>query len=301
MIRNAFEGALAKLNRAEEHFATFEIEREMFFKRDPYRIEVELDLDTGWHIATFRIVEEPPALLSVLLGELAYETLSALNHLTWELAARKKGRHRIMDVKNQVQFPVCRTPDQFAKVQLVKKQLVGREALRVIERLQPYDGRMGLRCGNAHPLMLVKEIADADKHRVLMGSFAQVQFSEVRWDWDTRATGEADYEQPETALPQSLKDGVELTRIRFKQGNRKANPRASRTPEADLRFHTDLVSIRYGQIRSILPWLKDVALFGLSSLFNQDRYLEPTIGWRAWWELAADTRRGLEKPACPRG
>jgi hypothetical protein len=136
MIRNAFEGALAKLDRAEDHFLTYEVERELFLERDPYRVEVKLDHRSGWHIARLRILEEPPALLSVLLGELAYETLSALNHLTWELAARKVGRRRVMMVKNQVQFPVCRTPGHFANVPLVKNQLVG---IRRFGRLSVYS------------------------------------------------------------------------------------------------------------------------------------------------------------------
>ena len=205
------------------------------------------------------MLEEPPTLLSVLLGELAYETLSALNHLTWELAARKIGRRRVIKVKNQVQFPVC-PPRHFANVPLVKNQLVGQKGLRAIERLQPYDGRMGLRRANGHPLVLVKEIADADKHRVLASSFAQIRFSEIRWEWDEWEKGYGDFEQPEIVLPRPLADGVELTRIRFKQGNRKANPRASRTPEADLLFSTDRGAIRHRHIKTIIPWLQDVAL-----------------------------------------
>jgi hypothetical protein len=299
MIPDAFEGAMAKLDRAVEHFDEYEIERDLFLERDPYQVEVKLDRRSGWHIARLRIREEPPPLFGVLLGELAYETISALNHLIWELAARKVGRRRVLKVKNQVQFPVCRTPAHFANVPLVKHQLVSRKALRAIERLQPYDGRLSLRRAGGHPLVLAKALADADKHRVLASSFAQIRFSEIRWEWDEWETGEGDFEQPVVGLPRPLADGAEVARIRFKEGNRKANVRANRSPEVDLLFNTDRGPIRHKHILTIPWWLQDVALVGLSSLFDQDHYQEPASGWRSWWAMTASTKRGLEKPVRP--
>jgi hypothetical protein len=96
-----------------------------------------------------------------------------------------------------------------------------------------------------------------------------------------------------------LLDGVELTRVKFLHGNRRAKVRAAGDPEVDLLFRTDRGPVRHKHIRTIPWWLQDVALLGMSSLFNQDYYLEPKSGWRQWWRLVADTKRGLEKPVRP--
>ena len=78
---------------------------------------------------------------------------------------------------------------------------MGGKSLRVIERLQPYDGRLGLRRGSSHPLALTKAIADADKHRLLAGCFAQIRFTPMLLEWNESVTGRGEYTQrgPELA------------------------------------------------------------------------------------------------------
>lgn len=292
----AFAGAMAKLARAQEHFAEYEVERDMYLEREPYGVDFKYDHASGWHVSRFRVLEEPPPILSVLLGEIAYATLSALNHLTWELAERKLGKRQLGKVKRDIQFPVCRTPNHFANSPLARKRLVGRKSLRAIERLQPYDGRLGLRRGSSHPLALTKAIADADKHRLLVGRFAQIRFTPMRLEWNESVTGRGEYTQRGPGTLPPLLDGVELTRVKFLEGNSKAKVRAAGSPEVDLLLSTDRGAVRHRHIGAIPWWLQDVALMGMSWLFDQDEYMEPPSGWRSWWKLAAETKHGLAKP-----
>lgn len=90
----ALEAAWAKYNKAVRELAVLRANVERFLARDPYTVEVRLDPDTGWWIASTRIVEEPPPVLGVQVGCIAHEAYSALNHVTWALGARKLGHAR---------------------------------------------------------------------------------------------------------------------------------------------------------------------------------------------------------------
>ena len=90
-----------KLRRASEHLDAVASEIVAFRNRNPYRITVQFERDTGWWVATARISEEPGPRLSVLVGEVAYAHLSALNHLVWELAARKVGRRKVSTARSR--------------------------------------------------------------------------------------------------------------------------------------------------------------------------------------------------------
>jgi hypothetical protein len=84
--------AKAEVDPGREDLKTLRENIGTLLERNPYRVEVEFDRKTGWHVAYARIVQEPEPDLAVLVGSAAYQFHSALNLIAWELAARKIGR-----------------------------------------------------------------------------------------------------------------------------------------------------------------------------------------------------------------
>jgi len=267
-VHPALEAAYAKRDRAREHLETLELEADEFLRGYPYRVGIEIDPEITWYTAYLKIVKEPPPRLSVLVGEIAYECLSALNHLVWELAARKQGRKRVMKIKRSIQFPVCIGPSHFANQALVKDRLISRPALAKIARLQPYvTPRRSYLTPNAS-LRWVKDIADSDKHRVLARGFGELRLDDIEWEWDeTVADGPITEDlSPPDGLP--LEDGAHIGRIRFRTGHLDAGVDVDRQPGADILFDTGAEQVRILHMEAALFWLEKVALPWLEPLFS---------------------------------
>src|SRR5947208_11116777 len=93
-------------------------------------------------------------------------------------------------IRGNVQFPVAQSPAHFGQAAIVHHRHVSKPALAVFERLQPYKGHHGPLGPPQHPLSLLKEIADADKHRVLAMSFGHVALDRIPFLWDSeKASG----------------------------------------------------------------------------------------------------------------
>jgi hypothetical protein len=268
-VHPALEAANAKRDRAREHVESLEDEADEFLGGYPYRVEVvsNPDPEVTWHTAKLKIVKEPPPRLSVLVGEVAYECISALNHLVWELATRKLGKRKVVKLKRVIQFPVSKSPVHFADQPLVKKRLVSAPALAKIERLQLYRGMRGLAGSINAPLGWAKLIADADKHRILAGRIGELRFDEVGWDWDeTRASGPIIRNMlPAEGGP--LKDGAYVSRIRFARGHAEAAVYMDRQPGADILFDAEGEMLRVENVEAIWTWLDKIALPTLTPLF----------------------------------
>lgn len=72
----------------------------------------------------------------VLIGDIAHNLRSALDHLAWELV--RIGSDRQPRMPRMVQFPCCDTPGEF-RAELGKRLPgVGAEYIAAIEDLQPY-------------------------------------------------------------------------------------------------------------------------------------------------------------------
>lgn len=233
MADHPLDGAEAKVARAWEHRKALRAEISRFLKTDPYPVVVDLDPQTGWHVARLRVLKEPPLLFSIIAGEMAYEYVSALNHLVWELAARKLGRKKVWKYRMGIQFPIAASPESFLKPVLVRKQYVSKRALAIIESLQPYNGRDGLPGAQSHSLLLLKNVADSDKHRILAPRLTRITIGDLEFEWD-RSVASGPEVEPLLQPGQGLYDGTELERIRFSSGNDQANVRVDRQLPIDI-------------------------------------------------------------------
>jgi hypothetical protein len=231
MREHPLDGVRGKIERAWEHQKKLRAEIKAFEAAKPYSVSVVFDPGSRWHVARLRVAAEPPLRLSIIAGEMAYEYISALNHVAWELAARKLGQKRAWACRMRVQFPATLTPSEFDKQPLAKERLVSKQALSVMRELQPYTGRDGQEGARRHSLWLLKELADSDKHRVLAPMISSLVLRELEYDWDNPTRAD-EFKIERLLRPgQRLYDGKALGRIRFSAGNDEAN-----------------VSVRHGEI-----------------------------------------------------
>jgi len=246
--------ALAKADRAVEHFNTLKARIGAFLDEKPYRLAIELEAHTGWHVAQMWVVKEPPPALCVIVGEIAYQQISALNLLTFELAQRHLRREPTKKEARLIQFPIALSAADFRGWQVLK--FVSAHTAAVFEELQPYRGFHGPKGPGQHVLPLLKEITDSDKHQDLVASFAYVSFEGIAFEWDTDAASDPLFEQL-VSQDDSLEEGTPIARIRFKVGNDQAKVRVDRELAADVRFLTRNWAIDLGDLENSIGWMSD--------------------------------------------
>ena len=147
-------------------------------KETTYRVvRAEYDSDRQKH--AYRVLMDvlPPLVIGVLIGEIAHNLRSALDGLTWQLALlgpkapEKNTMFPIFTVRQtkRRQKSGDKIP-HFAEGGLRRIRSLRLEHQQDIESLQPYKGGHGFR---QHPLYLLSELNNADKHRLLpvVGAF----------------------------------------------------------------------------------------------------------------------------------
>lgn len=265
----SLKAAQAKLALATEHLQTFKTEVSRVEESSPYRLTVDFNAQSGWWVATADVSDEPGPDLGVLIGAIAYQCLSALNILVWELAARKVGSRRIHtdSIRRHVSIPVTVREQDFASLPLISKHWVSVPATAALRRLQPYAGPHGPSGPNEHPLRLLKEIADSDKHRVLVSHFFHTTMQGVSWAWDTaKARGPV---VKVGILPNSgiIEHGVPVAAIRFDEGNEEANVKVDPQPSSQVRISTDSWVIRPPDVEMFWRWAVEAVEIKLAPLF----------------------------------
>lgn len=172
------EGPRLKVRRAKSEIDLLAGLQDVFIKDAKYQVvRAEFNPKTQKQVHRLRVEgpESPPHDWGVLIGEIAHNLRSALDGLTWQLALLQTDTPA-----SRTQFPVFRI--RRTKRKGPGKNLIphfedgGRNMIRdlsrphqaVIEGLQPYKRRRGVRVSPSyHPLYLLSEINNADKHRTL--------------------------------------------------------------------------------------------------------------------------------------
>lgn len=154
-------GAVAKLDRAEEHLATLDASLTVWrgANRNPFTNAQNPDKTEIRHYLNFDV---PPDLVrwGVLAGDCVHNLRSALDHLAWEASTIKDG---------SVEFPVFKDRDKFLSTErgggLHKIRGIERaEAREIIKRYQPWGNPNGF---DQDSLWLIHEFDRMDKHQVL--------------------------------------------------------------------------------------------------------------------------------------
>lgn len=157
---------LLKWNRAAEHFKLLKDECGTFISTEPYGISEKVETEDDWHLARLTVKEHPDIRLGVIAGDVVNNLNASLDHLVYALSLTKpKGTG----------FPVSVDPDAYVMTSAKKKRSdrdrllagVPDDDRAIIDAYQPYESG-----GTGDLLWLMREFANADKHRVTPAAFA---------------------------------------------------------------------------------------------------------------------------------
>jgi hypothetical protein len=143
-------------------------ETDRFVNSDPYYFTVEFDSASGWHHVWFHVRPQPRSItqFGAVVGDFVHNLRSPLDVLTWALVRRgQPAKSLTREEIKQVAFPRSVRPRDFTSLRTVK--WMGPDAATVIEVFQPYKGGHDQAVAGQHFVLLLDELWNADKHRVL--------------------------------------------------------------------------------------------------------------------------------------
>ncbi len=130
-------------------------------KSDFYDVRAEMN-EQGSVIWRFGQQKPVPHEIPILIGEIAHQIRSSLDHILFAIAKPVAGK------ENRVQMPICETAESFAEAHQRRGRMpgieVGSDRFRVIESIQPY-----LRRSRPENWILwqISQINNWDKHRMM--------------------------------------------------------------------------------------------------------------------------------------
>jgi hypothetical protein len=111
---------------------------------------------------------EPDPQISLLFGDAVHNMRSALDHLVYELVASNQDRPAGVP-NHKTMFPICDTRTRFQTQAHRRGRITGVpvDACAVIERAQPFHRREAGQDHRVHPLWVLNQLDNIDKHRRL--------------------------------------------------------------------------------------------------------------------------------------
>jgi hypothetical protein len=165
-----------KISWANKHFKALQDEVERFLDSHPYGVITELDEKTGKYILRAKINAEPPVEWGLVIGDIAHNLRSALDHLIWQLCLLQTSKPH-----KRAEFPIFLEAGRYNATRI--SQLTPRQKA-LIEGLQPYHGSNPA----SHPLWILHEINNADKHRLIQLAGRALEFKSLGfnqlWGYD---------------------------------------------------------------------------------------------------------------------
>ncbi len=159
----ALDGTWAKMRHAETRLRELIRAADEYVASPPYRVKPFVSASEerwGWRAESTR---RPPLELSLMLGDVVHNLRSALDHMTWAFARTVHDQPSRM-----TQFPIFDEAPvgEFRNHRYVRD--VPAEVAGLMEVLQPYstDDDVGRMIGEE--LVMLRELSNRDKHRVLL-------------------------------------------------------------------------------------------------------------------------------------
>lgn len=215
----SFEGVDIKLHRAKMHFKDLHRQIQAHINSDLYRFRCDVYRQGFDHV--YRAESAPPVKLglSAILGDVVHNLRSALDHLAWQLVILNG-----MVPPSNCAFPIRdsrlrRDPltGQVVPTPLELTGSVSNEVIRAIDHYQPYQAQEGV-----HPLALLRDLDNIDKHRhLILGAAA------VSWGIGAYSKTGPNIRPLVTsfrAFPVSLKPGVVAAKVIYAEPYPKPDP-----------------------------------------------------------------------------
>lgn len=168
------DGARPKVDRADEHRAA--LAEETSHDREENWLPISAEIDDASGLCLVRISAEPnfPVVRwGLMIGDVVHNLRSALDHLAWQIAhenGKSPGNPR------QVQFPIADTATAFRSSSAL--QQIDPAYWPRVEAFQPYTPITGPDRWSGppiHPLALLRDLSNEDKHRVVTPIIARSQ------------------------------------------------------------------------------------------------------------------------------
>jgi hypothetical protein len=174
-VPHPLDGARLKLDRARAHLRGVDSGVAAYLGTQPVQVEDRQDRDGNrrhiqW-IAT--AAQESPPELGVIVGEWAHNVRGALDYTVYELVRRETGE----EDPRWTQFPIVLEEPRYADQERQRLRSAPDWALPVFRGLQPFnDGDEAA----WHPLAILGDISNRDKHRLVHTAAMQIAGSQAR-------------------------------------------------------------------------------------------------------------------------
>jgi hypothetical protein len=172
-VAHPLDSVRLKVLRTEEHLRELESEIGQWASRHPNAIVGKFEPETSDYVFRFRVFEPTHDRWGLLIGDSVHNARSALDHLACRLV-ELNGK----TANRATQFPIFTTCSDFVRVGKRMVAKLDRRHLDMIEQLQPYHAGdnlpevAGAHRIAQHPLTILNDLSNADKHRVFNTTFA---------------------------------------------------------------------------------------------------------------------------------
>src|SRR5918996_2456079 len=170
------DGSRLKIDRAKEHLDALYSDIRRFIESKPYTIIKHKS--NGLPQVSVEQKQLVPAKWGLIVEDIVFNLRASLDYIIWQLSLPTINKKRMQGQRprNMPQFPICdRRSDYIRKGGTPRRQidLVPKGKRHIIEQLQPYHRR---KWPELEILSILRDISNADKHRVITPVFAQVVF-----------------------------------------------------------------------------------------------------------------------------
>lgn len=149
-----------KIKRAKDHIDNLKVERIRFVGNNRYFGVPQYNAETDSTKFSLEYVPEIPPCIRLILGDIAHNLRTALDHLACEIA-------RSMGIAEPtVYFPICETEKVYKAESGRKTKGLPKEAKDFIDTIGPYGGHDDLLWG-------LHELDRIDKHRLVLTTTAR--------------------------------------------------------------------------------------------------------------------------------
>ncbi|HTM55826.1 MAG TPA: hypothetical protein VL175_17495 [Pirellulales bacterium] len=150
-------GARLKLKRANKHIRNLAIAVTAFKKSRPCKISTKRN-DKGHKLFYVRSLRKVPAEIGAVAGDVLFDLRSALDHIAMQLWIASGSNGKAKDVY----FPISKDATEYGPDLARKIKGARPDIVKAIKSIQAYKG------GNGHPLWVLNELHNIDKHRLLL-------------------------------------------------------------------------------------------------------------------------------------
>jgi hypothetical protein len=226
-------GCRAKVGRAKSLIKPLRDEWGAFLDKKPWPSRIKDGCEPGWYTIYFDFSTPRPPILSVIVGELAHNLRSCLDHLAWQEVVEGLGREPTEEEGRRIAFPLTRSEDDFKSAELLR--YVSQDARATLERSQPYKRPTSEEGASLRVIHLFNRL---DKHRALQVSAAAAPYSYnlVHLKITTAPGANIIAARPHLAIGQRVEGDTKVVSVRFAPGGPEPNMNVEGQPPFEPRF-----------------------------------------------------------------